>query len=305
MPQTNVTKFANWWSAFRFRTLFLSFSCIGAGLIEAWLTQGLDYLISLLTLLTALFLQVLSNLANDYGDSIHGADGKQRKGPARAVSSGAISASAMKKGMIVCALLAFVSGLALLYVSLPVIGMSALLLMLALGISGIAAAILYTNGKRPYGYTGLGDISVFLFFGLVAVQGTAFLQSGTWLHDGIYLAIAFGLLSVGVLNVNNMRDIHSDAQAGKKSIPVRIGLNLARIYHFGVVLIGLLNGLYYAQIKGLNSYFLLLPFALFAIHLFKIFKAETESDFDPQLKVLSLSTFALMLCLIVIVYLQA
>jgi len=91
----------------------------------------------------------------------------------------------------------------------------------------------------------------------------------------------------------------------KKSIPVRIGLNLARIYHFGVVLIGLLNGLYYAQIKGLNSYFLLLPFALFAIHLFKIFKAETESDFDPQLKVLSLSTFALMLCLIVIVYLQA
>ncbi|MCG9881812.1 MAG: 1,4-dihydroxy-2-naphthoate octaprenyltransferase, partial [Bacteroidia bacterium] len=170
-------KITEWIKAARLRTLFLSLSCIWAGLLSVQTEQSLHIDIAISTFITALFLQILSNFANDYGDSIHGADSDVRKGPTRAVQSGIISKNQMKNAMFVFALLSFVSGLFLLYFSYPIIGLAATLLLLAIGIAAIAAAIAYTNGKKPYGYAGLGDISVFIFFGLVAVCGSHFLQT--------------------------------------------------------------------------------------------------------------------------------
>jgi 1,4-dihydroxy-2-naphthoate octaprenyltransferase len=295
MSKTNVTTFKHWMTAFRFRTLFLSFSCIGAGLACAYIFGELHWPIAISTLLTALFLQILSNLANDYGDSIHGADSKFRKGPQRAVQAGFISSKQMKTGVILFSILSLISGIMLLFFSFPIIGLTAIITMFVFGILAIAAAILYTNGKRPYGYAGLGDISVFLFFGLLAVIGTSFLQLGEFKEEIIQPAIVFGLLSVGVLNVNNMRDIHSDKLAGKNSIPVRIGLKSAKFYHLILIVLAIIIQFKFMMGNDLNPIFILLPIIALTVHLFKIIKAKNESQLDPQLKVLSLSTF--LLCL--------
>lgn len=257
----------------------------------AYLYGEFHWEIAVFTLLTALFLQVLSNLANDYGDSIHGADNAERKGPKRAVQEGVITAAQMKKAVIFCSILALISGITLLFFSYPVIGMKSIIVLFAAGLLAIAAAVLYTNGKRPYGYAGLGDISVFLFFGWLAVMGSAFLQSGEWNLELLLPATAFGFLSVGVLNVNNMRDIHSDQLAGKKSIPVRIGLKAAKTYHYLLVNGAVLLILLFFLRHQLSPFFMVLPVLAFVLHLSKIRSAETEEEFDPQLKVLSLSSF--------------
>lgn len=298
MSKTNVTNFKHWLAAFRFRTLFLSFSCIGAGIASASFYVELNVAIAVFTLLTALFLQILSNLANDYGDSIHGADSQHRKGPKRAVQAGVISAGQMKTAVILFSLLSLISGILLLVFAYPVIELSGIISLFVLGLFAIAAAILYTNGKRPYGYLGLGDISVFVFFGLVAVLGTSYLQIGEFKSDILYPAITFGLLSVGVLNVNNMRDIESDMIAGKYSVPVRLGIEKAKIYHYNLLVAVIILISIYFDNNDLNFGFLLLPFAAFLLHLMKIFKAKTVEEFDPQLKVLSLSSFLLCLSLI-------
>ena len=298
MSKTNVTNFSHWMAAFRFRTLFLSFSCIGAGLASASLFSELDKAVAAFTLLTALFLQVLSNLANDYGDSIHGADNSDRKGPKRAVQTGVISASQMKRAVVISAVLSLISGISLLILSFPIIGLKAIIGLFISGLIAIAAAILYTNGKRPYGYAGLGDISVFLFFGLLAVLGSAFLQLGNFNTEIIEPAIAFGFLAVGVLNVNNMRDIHSDKIAGKLSIPVRIGIKSAKLYHNILVLVSIILMAHFMENNRLNLLFLIVPVFALLFHLMKINSAKSEGEFDPQLKVLSLSSFLLCLCFI-------
>ncbi|MFY8021046.1 MAG: 1,4-dihydroxy-2-naphthoate octaprenyltransferase [Bacteroidia bacterium] len=298
MNKTKVTKFSHWMAAFRFRTLFLSFSCIGTGLASASLFNEIDNAVATFTLLTALFLQVLSNLANDYGDSIHGADNADRKGPKRAVQAGVISAQQMKMAVIVSSVLSLIAGITLLILAFPIIGLTAIITLFMSGLLAIAAAILYTNGKRPYGYAGLGDISVFLFFGLLAVLGSAFLQTGSFNSELLEPAIAFGFLAVGVLNVNNMRDIHSDQIAGKLSIPVRIGLQLAKLYHYVLVLLAILLMVHFMETHDLNLVLLILPISALLFHLFKIYRSITEEQFDPQLKVLSLSSFLLCLSFI-------
>ncbi len=261
--------------------------------------------IAVFTLLTALFLQILSNLANDYGDSIHGADSQHRKGPKRAVQAGVISAEPMKTAVILFSILSLISGILLLVFAYPVIELSGIISLFVLGLFAIAAAILYTNGKRPYGYLGLGDISVFVFFGLVAVLGTSYLQIGEFKSDIFYPAITFGLLSVGVLNVNNMRDIESDMIAGKYSVPVRLGIEKAKIYHYNLLVAAVILISIYFNNNELSLVFLLLPFAAFLLHLMKIFKAKTVDEFDPQLKVLSLSSFLLCLSLIASIVFKA
>lgn len=284
-------KISHWISAFRLRTLFLSLSCIWAGLICSEVVGRTNVLVSVFTFLTALFLQILSNLANDYGDSIHGADHAGRKGPSRAVQSGAISKEQMKKGLIMAAVFSFVSGCCLLYFSLPTIGLKASLILLGIGILSILAAIAYTNGKRPYGYAGLGDISVFVFFGWVAVLGAQYLQTDIITEAAIYLSITYGLLSVGVLNLNNMRDIESDESAGKKSIPVRLGLVRAKVYH-SLVLIFAILGIwgFFSSIHS-NLLLAILPSILILINIVLAIKAKDHASFDPLLKWLSLSTF--------------
>jgi len=295
--EANIMKITEWIKAARLRTLFLSLSCIWAGLLSVQTVQKVDLLISVFTFLTALFLQILSNFANDYGDSIHGADNTTRKGPSRAVQSGVITKEQMKFAMIIFAALSFISGCFLLFLAEPIIGSTAVFSLLGLGLAAIAAAIAYTNGKRPYGYAGLGDISVFIFFGLVAVLGTQYLQTAAINKVAVWLACAFGFLSVGVLNLNNMRDISSDILAGKKSIPVRLGLPKAKIYHTLLLSLALLCLLVVANELHLNAWVIPAFSFIIGLNLFLNYKVKEEIGFDPLLKWLSLSTFLLSIIL--------
>ncbi len=286
-----------WLQAIRLRTLFLSFSCVFAGTLVGDLSHQFNATVFLFTLLTALFLQVLSNLANDYGDSIHGADNAQRKGPSRAVQSGQIGSTQMKKALFFVAVLSFFSGITLLLSSFPIIGLTATIVLFGMGILAIAAAIYYTNGKRPYGYRGLGDLSVFVFFGGLGVLGTAYLQTGMLSIAAVWLAVCFGLLAVGVLNINNMRDIEADQLAAKYSIPVRIGLPMAKRYHYVLILLALNSCIYFVQTTGISAYFIILPFVALIYHIWRISRCNLAEEFDPLLKQLSLSTFLLAISL--------
>jgi 1,4-dihydroxy-2-naphthoate octaprenyltransferase len=247
--------------------------------------------VCILSLTTTLFLQILSNLANDYGDSVHGADSADREGPQRSVQIGSISSKAMFNSIIVFTILSFVSGILLLHFSVG-LESSTFYVFLGLGLAAIAAAIAYTNGKRPYGYSGLGDISVFLFFGLLGVCGTYFLHSESFEPMILLPAASCGLFATGVLNVNNIRDIKSDQKAGKNSIPVRIGMHKAKIYHATIIIAGLLSSVVFLLLT--NNYktilYLVLCYIFFGKHLSNIHKAESSEEFDPQLKILALLT---------------
>ncbi len=249
----------------------------------------------MLILLTTLFLQILSNLSNDYGDSVSGADQAGRVGPTRAVQSGAISLSQMRKAMITFAFLSLASGLLLLYTAYMQIGIATVAILLVIGLLCIAAAITYTVGKRPYGYIGLGDISVFIFFGLVGVAGTYTLHSGIpsvsiWLP-----ATSVGLLSCGVLNMNNMRDMESDKRAGKRTLPIIIGLKSAQKYQLLLMSTAIICMIGYIFIFGKASQLLCIAaMPPFVINALKVMKPEVSTAFyDSQLKVISISTFAM------------
>ena len=287
-----------WISAFRLRTLPLAVSSIVVGSALAYVADHWRYsgpscfspIVLVLALLTAILLQVLSNLANDLGDHQHGTDNKDRVGPQRAVQGGAISPAAMKRAMIVCGVLALISGCALITVAL---GFSiTALAFLGLGLLAIGAAVKYTFGKNPYGYTGLGDVSVFLFFGIAGVCGTFYLHALRF-HPAVVLpAAAFGLLSTGVLNVNNMRDIHNDAASGKRTLVVRMGSANARIYHTALIAVGLISLASFSLLTQLwQSWLFLLTLPGFMIHLRKVWTTTEPRLLDPQLKTLAMTTF--------------
>jgi 1,4-dihydroxy-2-naphthoate octaprenyltransferase len=250
-----------------------------------------DLSIFLLAIATTIFLQVLSNLANDYGDSIHGADHANRKGPSRAVQSGAISSSQMKAAMYWFAGFSLLSGLSLLYIAFADQWLW-ILIFLIIGLLAIYAAITYTAGKKPYGYKGLGDISVFLFFGIVGVFGSFFLQTKSWDWQIILPAISCGLFATGVLNVNNIRDIESDQLAGKFSIPVRIGRSKAVIYHFIILSTAMLSAFFFGLInfQHWSSFLFVLSFPLFAKNFWAVKTKTDPIQLDPFLKQLALST---------------
>jgi len=287
----------HWLHAFRLRTLPLAVSSIIVGSALAFphsrlVAYGPDWrVVTGLALLTAILLQILSNLANDLGDHLHGTDNAERVGPQRAVQSGAIPPAAMKRAMLTCGALALLSGCALITVAL---GLTLTTLgFLVLGLLAIGAAVKYTFGSNPYGYTGLGDISVFLFFGIVGVCGTFYLHT-RFLHLAVLLpAIAFGLLSTGVLNVNNMRDIVNDGASGKRTLVVRMGSAKAKIYHSMLVIGGILCLVLFttANFKGWTSWLFLLVVPGFIVHLKRVWTTKEPRDLDPQLKVLAMGTF--------------
>jgi 1,4-dihydroxy-2-naphthoate octaprenyltransferase len=250
-----------------------------------------DLTVCLLSLSTTLCLQILSNLANDYGDTIHGADSADREGPKRSVQQGHISQQQMKNAIIVFSALSFINGISLLIVALE-FGSIAFYSFLAMGIMAIFAAIAYTNGKRPYGYLGLGDFFVFLFFGVVGVCGTYILHSGHFNMLILFPAISCGLLATGVLNVNNIRDIKSDEKAGKRSIPVRLGRSKAKIYHFSLIATAWISIVVFLWLNdgGNSKYLVLLSLPLFVFHLLRLSRAKTSTEIDPLLKQLALST---------------
>lgn len=246
--------------------------------------------IFLLCVTTTIFLQVLSNLANDYGDSVHGADHAERTGPVRAVQSGAISLSQMKTAVIVFVALCLASGISLLLVAFG-LNWNAILFFFGLGVLSIAAAIAYTVGKRPYGYAGLGDISVMIFFGLVGVMGSYYLFTQSISGFEILPALSCGFFSMGVLNINNIRDIESDRKAGKFSIPVRIGRENAVLYNWFLLLSGLACPIIYSVLNFHSPYQFL--FCLTIPLFLKIGSAVAQkpsAELDPYLKRMALST---------------
>jgi len=289
---TELTKKQAWIHAMRFRTLPLAVASIILGSFLAASHDVFNWAISLLCVLTAVFLQILSNLANDYGDSVHGADLVPREGPQRAVQSGVITAAEMKRAMGLLAILSAVSGLLLVFISFDQAQLPMVFLFILLGGGAIAAAVLYTAGSNPYGYVGLGDLFVLIFFGWVGTMGTYFLQAQS-LNWMIFLpATAVGLLSVGVLNVNNIRDIKSDSLAGKHSIPVRLGAKKARQYHWFLLITAVLFATAYVLLNFNSGWQFLYVLALPL--LWKNGTAVSRTDdpikLNPMLKQLSLST---------------
>lgn len=286
---------AHWISAFRLRTLPLALSSIGmAGFLAA--AEGkFNTPVFLLCCLTTVFLQILSNLANDYGDTVNGADHAGRRGPSRAVQSGAISAASMRHAIILFILLCLCSGVALLFTAF---GYNYRLLgsFLVLGLLCIAAAIMYTVGRRPYGYAGLGDLAVLIFFGGVGVSGALFLFTKTLALNSLLPALACGLFAVAVLNINNMRDIESDRQAGKFSVPVRIGKQKAGIYHWLLLTGGMLAAIVYTLLNysSLVQFLFLLSAPLF-IAIGKGVNQRPSEQLDPYLKRMALGTLLFVL----------
>lgn len=280
----------HWIGAFRLRTLPLALSSILMGGFLAASVHAFQWSIFLLCIATTICLQILSNLANDYGDSVHGADSADRKGPSRAVQSGKISAAQMKTGMIVFVVLSLLSGISLLFVAFG-LNWKAILFFFGLGILSIIAAIAYTVGKRPYGYAGLGDISVFIFFGLIGVMGSLYLFIHDVRWEYVLPAISCGVFAVGVLNINNIRDIESDQKAGKYSIPVRIGKQSASFYHWSLIFIGLISALVFVLMNYVSSFQLLFLVSAPAFILIgKNVQQKPSDQLDPYLKFMALST---------------
>ncbi|MGF6438742.1 1,4-dihydroxy-2-naphthoate octaprenyltransferase [Kosakonia sp. 1610] len=222
-----------WLESLRPKTLPLAFAAIVVGTVLAWWQGYFDPLVAALALITAGLLQILSNLANDYGDAIKGSDKPDRIGPLRGMQKGAISLGQMKRALLIVIVLSCISGLGL--VSAATQTMADFVGFLALGGLSIIAAITYTVGKRPYGYQGLGDISVLTFFGWISVMGSWYLQAHTLIPAIFLPATACGLLATAVLNINNLRDIDSDRENGKHTLVVRLGPVNARRYHAGLL----------------------------------------------------------------------
>ncbi|HEY1843618.1 MAG TPA: 1,4-dihydroxy-2-naphthoate polyprenyltransferase [Buttiauxella sp.] len=218
-----------WLESLRPRTLPLAFASIVCGSALAYWQGVFDPAVALLALLTAGLLQILSNLANDYGDAVKGSDKEDRIGPLRGMQKGVITQPQMKRALIVTVVLICLSGLSLVAVACRTpadfIG------FMVLGLMSIVAAITYTVGTRPYGYMGLGDISVLVFFGWLSVAGSWYLQAHMLAPLVFLPATACGLLATAVLNINNLRDIDSDRENGKNTLAVRLGPVLARRYH--------------------------------------------------------------------------
>lgn len=299
MQHKVVLNLGRWLSAFRLRTLPLALSGIFTGSLLAAAEGHFRADIFLCSVLTAVLLQILSNLANDYGDFVHGIDGPGRQGPARSVQKGDISAKTMKKALYVCGGLAFLSGSLLLWLSFGTANLGKWLFFLMLGISAIWAAIRYTAGKKPYGYAGLGDIFVLIFFGWIAVLGTFFLHSRFLAWQHLLPATACGLLAVAVLNVNNIRDIRADAAAGKRSIPVRIGRTAARWYHWFLLVTAPALAALWVLINFCApiQFVFLLTLPLLAHNGFAVSMRTSAAALDPFLKQMALSALLFSLLL--------
>lgn len=281
-----------WIRAARLRTLPLSVSGIIIGAALALDTLVFDWLIFIMALLTTVSYQVLSNFANDYGDGVKGTDNKDRLGPERGLQSGEIDPKKMRTAILITSFIALCLTTLLLYTSFRT-DLEKISFFLGLGGLAIAAAIFYTIGSKAYGYKGLGDVFVFLFFGLVSVMGSYYLFSKSVDFLVLLPSSAVGLLSVAVLNLNNMRDVSNDQNFGKNTLAVRLGSRKANAYHAFLIVTPLLATLLYAYLSGnmyANFIVLILSFPLLA-HLKRVWGRSSEKDLDAELKKIALTTF--------------
>jgi len=277
--------FYNWIEAARLRTLPLALASIITGSFMAASADQFDWITCSLAIVTTILLQVLSNLANDYGDYQHGADSEEREGPARTVQGGKIMPSSMKKGIMFTIVLAFLSGALLLIYALEFSAFN-FWVFLALGSLAIMAALFYTMGKKPYGYAGFGDLFVMIFFGLVGVLGTFYLFTGYINWPQVLPAVGMGCFATAVLNVNNIRDIESDKAAGKMSIPVRLGRKSAIIYHWGLLFTGIFCTIAYtlSEYQSNWQWIFLLVVPVIILTGIGVTKNKEANKLDPFLK---------------------
>lgn len=281
-----------WIRAFRLRTLPLALCSVGMGAILAYKYATLQVSILWLTITTTVCLQILSNLANDYGDAQSGVD-SYRRGETRLVQSGLIKPQEMLKAIVVFIGLSLISGIWLLYEAFfhEQTQMRYFVLFLLLGLLAILAAITYTMGKKPYGYVGLGDLAVFIFFGLVGVVGSFYLHTKQWQWEILLPATSCGLFAVAVLNVNNIRDIETDRKAGKNSIPVRLGRKKAVVYHYFLLVGALLTSLLFNWLTSAQwqEYLFLLVLPLLARNAWAV-RSLQGLQLDSYLKQMAFAT---------------
>jgi len=282
----------NWIKAFRLRTLPLAFSCIIMGSGLAYADGGFNLTVFGLALITTLFLQILSNLANDYGDFVKGTDNEERVGPDRTMQSGLITKSEMVKIMWVIALFCSVFGVWLIYEGTIGLDLKKAGLFAILGLSAMGAAVKYTMGKTPYGYVGLGDIFVFLFFGLLGVLGSYFLHTHTLNWDLLLPASSIGLFTTAVLNINNMRDCEADKKSGKNTLVVKIGIEKAKDYHRALIFGGILLAITFVfPSPNYFHYIFAITIPIFVGFVQSIQKRNDFENFDPFLKKQAITTF--------------
>lgn len=285
-----------WLKAFRLRTLPLSISGIIVGSFCALQNDFWSGTVFALALITTVLFQILSNLANDLGDTLKGADNKNRLGPTRSVQSGEITIPAMRNAIILVSILSLVSAGLLIYFGSKNLSSNVVYGYIVLAFCCVAAAILYTIGKKAYGYLGLGDIFVFIFFGIVSVVGVYPLFANSLYWWIILPAVTIGCTSTMVLNLNNMRDHKNDEAVGKRTIVVKMGYSAAKKYHLTLLLSGFLTWIAFGILT--KNYFMgitIIPFILFFRHIGFVFKNQNERELDGELKKIALGTFLLSL----------
>ena len=292
-----MPKLSTWINAARLRTLPLSVSGILVGTALAGFQGSSDITIFILALCTAIGFQITSNFANDYGDGVKGTDNDDRIGPKRVLQSGLLTRKVLKRGIVISIIINIIFVVAVVYLAFGPENLGYIFLFMSLGAFSIWAAIKYTVGASAYGYRGLGDVFVFIFFGLLAVLGTMFLFTKSISLTAILPAMSIGALSTAVLNLNNLRDHESDKASNKNTLVVKMGFEKGKVYHTFLIAIGLICLLVYLILE-FQCYFQLLPLIVFipiVLQLKRVVKTGDPSLLDPELKVLAISIFFLSL----------
>jgi len=289
-------KIKAWLNAARLRTLPLSVSGIIVGSGMAAVLEKWDGLIFSLAMLTTIGYQVVSNFANDLGDSQKGTDNDNRVGPKRTIQAGLISQAGMKRGIVLASVISAISAILLIYISAKNLSSQSLFFYLILAGLCILAAITYTVGKNAYGYRGLGDVMVFIFFGLVSVLGVFQLYGLSFEWLVLFPSITIGLWSTAVLNLNNLRDIDNDRKSKKNTLVVQLGFKKGKLYHAFLIVGGALSWwttvYFLAKLTGNPILFLsLIPSIFLFVHLKKVFLTTIPASLDPELKKVALLTF--------------
>ena len=286
-----MNKFRAALSSMRLRTLPLSMGGVILGILLATADFKVNVWVAILIVVTTIFLQILSNLSNELGDVLHGTDTAERKGPQYGLNSGVLSIRQMKVLIGIFVAECIVCGTAMTLVSFGTLWELTPILVLLLGAGAIMGAMKYTLGRNPYGYRGLGDFYVFVFFGLVAVLGSFFVASHTLFWRLLLPGAAVGCFSVAVLNVNNIRDMETDA-ANRVTVAIRLGEKKAKIYQTVLIVLGWIFMLIYCQLRMFSwwHYLFVLTLPLFILHLRGVWK-RTGKELDPMLPLLVMSSF--------------
>ncbi|WP_185849012.1 1,4-dihydroxy-2-naphthoate octaprenyltransferase [Blattabacterium cuenoti] len=288
-------KLKYWIYAARIHTLPLSFSGVTLSFFISKSRTNVNIIAYILCIITALLLQILANFSNDYGDSITGVDNFKRIGPKRTIQCGFISLSEMKKAIYIFSILSFFSGFFLLCETILWKNFFIFIISFIGIFICICSSIKYSIGSYPYGYVvGMGDLFVLIFFGFFSVEGSYFLYTYTLCIDIFILSLSIGLLNIGVLNINNMRDLDNDYENRKYTTAVWLGIKYAKLYHTFVISLSILLGIYFIFLNKKTIYqwfFFIFPVIFLILHIKNIIYMKEKKLFNSELKKLVMLTF--------------